>query len=120
MTSKYTVPTGDGYLGVHKVTERSIDIGVADLPGEWPVGQPVYSLRDVHGVRLAKLATEPIGALARHEVRKGSRTYLPVCGEPIEALGVADGGDVRVYERAPAVLLVDAQDDPFVGGGEDG
>lgn len=119
--SKYVNPTGDGYCGVGQVSGDSVSFGLGMFPVEWDADATVYAVKESPGIALVE--DEPDENLGRYTVSKGWRnspgTTITVSGPSLELLGVSHGDDVRAYERdGGGLLLVSADDDPFVDGGD--
>lgn len=121
MSSKYTIETGEGYLGIHSVSGSMLSIGIETLPVDWQDGQTLYTSRDGDGVALT--ATQRDEQIGTGSVREQRYTGTSASGMlavslsvgAIEPLHVSDGDDVRVYERdGEGLLLVDADDDPRI------
>lgn len=112
--SKYVNPTGEGYVSTHTVRHCSVSISVGMLDLDWTPQDRVYAFETAEGVAL--VTEKPADVLAKTQVADECRmVHLPqaVC----EALAVSKNDDVRVYQRdAGGLLLVDADDDPRVGG----
>ena len=120
--SKYTVSTGDGYVGIYRVNETGCAIGIGAINQlGWEPGRDLYAISRSDGVLITP--DRGGGYLARITVtnnRSGPR--VNVSEEALEHLGVGPGDDVRVYEHLAGLLVVTADDDPRVAtdGGDAG
>jgi hypothetical protein len=115
--SKYVRRTGEGYESVHSVRNSSISIPLSMIDIDWTAGQLVFATVAEDGVSLT--ATEPEQYIAWMEVADSPVPRLDAPMHVCDALGVDPGDDVRVYQReGDGLLLVDADDDPRVGGND--
>lgn len=119
MSNPYTVPTGDGYLGVWQATGYHVEISIGTFTGiSWSRGDPVYVVDGEIGLEVIRHpGGHPEGYLAEAPVHH-SNTGTSV-GIPAKALrqlqGLEKGADVRAYERDEGgMTLVPAEGDPFV------
>lgn len=112
--SHYTLPTGDGYLGVRKIrASGSVEIDVSPLDVE--AGDEVYVYHDVDRGCLLLNSGDGRGHLERQPVTMRPSGNIPTIylSTPARrALGVAAGDDVRIYEIEDGLEVVPANDDP--------
>lgn len=128
--SKYVNPTGDGYLGVSRVSTRGVSFGVGMYPVDWDGDTTVVCFQEPEGIGVVRHDRLPDDR--REDVIQEYSIYVathrgigPVLqlGSPIpNTLDVEDGSDIRAYERDPhGIILVPKDTDPFLeGGGSDG
>jgi hypothetical protein len=116
----YVRPTGEGYQTVVSVREHATAIQLTTLPVDWPPGTAVRATPAAGGVRLTTDAVEAqLGGDTRVTNPAGDQTQVTVPAAAIGQLRLGDGDDLRVYDAdAPGLLLVDADADPRVEGGE--
>jgi len=118
-TSKYVINTGDGYQTVRRVGDRSLELNLAMLAVDWPLGTTVHIGRTAEGVVLRgdpDALADPLDATAT-VTTDSARTnrYLYVPWGPLHALGVEPGDDVRIYAPdGEGLLLVPRAEDPRV------
>lgn len=123
MTSKYVVETGDGYVGIYAVGSDGVDIGGPALrPIGLEVGDQTYVVDGEDRIEIHRDRSTVEGEpTVSYQVSKHSG-HMTVCLRPhaITPLDVEPGDDVRVYDRDDRLVVVRADDDPFVDdGGED-
>lgn len=120
--SRYVQPTGEGYLGIHRVGTQSLEIHLGQAPVEWSAGEHVSAIATSRGVVLLPPNADPPNLIAEVLItaRTGSGTYVTVKDAVLNQLGVAAGDDVRLYERphGSGLLLVPAARDPMLEGDE--
>lgn len=117
----YTVPTGDGYLGVWQAHRFHVEISIGTFPEfDWTENDDVYAI-DVDGPGLAIVRHNgpgrPEGFLDEAPVRHSScGTSIGVTAKALRQLdGLENGADVRAYKRDEGgMTLVPAREDPFV------
>ncbi len=114
--SKYTVPTGDGYLGVYKTCHTSVAISIGATEGiEWRSNDDVFAIKEDGMVALAE--GNPTDPIARAKVRKtGVGTSVRVPSSALKKVeGFEPDCDIRVYAREEGGMYVVAADaDPFL------
>jgi hypothetical protein len=115
-SSKYTNPTGPGYLGIWTTHRWSVTICVGTLDQiEWQPGDQVYVIDDDHGI--AVVDSEPDEYLDEVTVkRKGAAVAIGVPSNAMRELdGFEAGDDVRAYDRsAGGIRIVPADNDPML------
>lgn len=115
-TSKYVIPTGQGYVGTYKVRpNRSVTISTGAFTTKaWTANTSVTAVDHKDGIILIPESTSE-NALAEYTcVRRYGSIRLSV-GTPVTTALELDPGDrVRIYdlEHRDAFLLVDAANDP--------
>lgn len=113
--SKYVNPTGPGYAGTYGVRHASIPINLGMLDVDWDFTEPVFATSVADGIALVQGEVDAIGC--GMALNRSRDPVLSIHSKACSALGVGEGDDVRVYQReAGGLLLVDADDDPRVGG----
>lgn len=125
MSSPYTVETGDGYQGIASVSRARCLINLGHTAArDWPVGMTV-TLYD-HPLGIAARPGAESGIETRTITNDGDGNILGVTSGALDRIGTGDRpSDVRVYDLAEhddqgreGLLLVDADTDPTVGGGQ--
>lgn len=114
--SKHVNPTGEGYAGTYSVRHATIGLSLGMIDHGWTGDEPVYAVRVDDGLALVQdEPADPVGHAMLYT--PGQCPPISIHSKACAALGVKQGDDVRVYQRdAGGLLLVDADDDPRVGG----
>lgn len=115
--SKYVRDTGPGYLGRHSISDGTAQITISgsDLP--WEDGDYVHAIRPDTGIALVRTLPDHLESLGRYRVCEDWGLFVTISGRPLRELGLRDGEDVRVYERAgQGLLVVPAEADPTLDG----
>lgn len=127
MSSKYTVETGPGYLGVWKADRYRAEISIGtyeDLP--WRSDDHVVAVDHPDGIAVVEASHvdavegERITDLSVHKNTVGTNVSLPArVGRLID--GLEPDGDVRGYRLdTEGFVVVAADDDPMLDRGDDG
>lgn len=111
--SKYTVPTGDGYLGTWAVRNYSTEVNAVTAGLDRGDDVTLIALDDTR-VLLTRNADTDADRLAERTVNTDG--YLSIGRTVLDHLNVATGGDVRLYDvdDHDGYVLVDADADPRV------
>jgi len=120
VAGKYSVETGDGYLGTFSVRSSSAEINVSDIDIE-PGDEFVVTNAGSKAVHLKPFTPQYMyNVLHRGNVM--DTEYAPLSSAVLDHLDAGDGDDLRIYAGNGNVLrIVNADDDPFVstdGAGE--
>ena len=123
MSSKYTIPTGDGYLGVYASDgpRSEISIGAMTHVDWWSTTTvEAVDIDDEEGIQLLEVGHDHQALCECPVKQKGSGTVVYLRRAALDALaGFVADEDIRVYRRDPEGLtVVPADDDPFVDGGD--
>lgn len=109
MSSKYTNPTGEGYIGVWSSDRWCVAVPVGDRFD----GDEVYAVDE--GGALAIVDERPPEYVTECAVYTRNDTRLVrVPSGALQSLEMERGDDVRAYERDGAVTLVPVAADPYV------
>lgn len=124
---KYTVPTGDGYMGVWKTSAWSASVAIGTYQWvDWISTDDVFAIeQDVDGFSAIAIVEDPPddtvslaeGYLAKCNVKKTTTgTSVQVPGRALRKLeGFEPGMDIRAYKREEGGLtIVPKEGDPFV------
>lgn len=116
--SKYTVQTGDGYLGVATVRRQSAEFSIASWPFDWPDGTSFLARQTDDRLVLEPIDGDPESS-TRCRVSGGKKRspVLVVPGSALDSLDVEAGDDVRAYLRDNTVAIVPADPDPMLEAG---
>lgn len=120
--SKYTNPTGDGYLGIWKTSGNRAVVAIGTFTCvDWLSTDDVFAV-DVDQERAIAVAEETDGGAVickLRVVKNGVGTAVQVHNRALGSLdGFEPGMDIRAYRRdAGGFYLVPAEADPFVDGG---
>lgn len=116
---EYVNPTGPGYQGIARVTERlstTLSVGMFDVG--WDGTTEVYAVVEEPGIALFEADHRPPEFIKTLDVTVPSGSLGPKIGlsRPVLApLDVDVGDDVRIYRRELGGLyVVPAEPDPFL------
>ena len=122
MTSPYTVPTGDGYLGVWTAQRWTVFIPTASLPTlNWDANADLVALNtgldDAVAVADRATVTDDDAIIGPERITDNTNGIVALIGRStLQTLDSFEpSSDVRAYDREPAgAYLVPADADPFV------
>lgn len=111
----YTIPTGDGYVGTYRVHEE-IRLTSSDLRRIGvDKGDEVSAVPSREGVRVVPGESADAIQVSPAKKAKGRMLQAEFYKPVINALGVVDGEDVRIYDVGENALeIVPADGDPHV------
>jgi len=122
---RYTVETGEGYLGVWSAHDGSVQVPIGTFEGfDWDASDGVAAVPADHGIELAHdddigVEEEVIEQAPIQESKSGRRIHVNYSAAR-EIPGFEGGDqDVRGYERGERLLLVAADTDPTLDERED-